>query len=114
MASEDYYDSSEDGSDTAVADDPKDSSDKASSTGLLPKSVFMGKDVKVGETLSFKITQIHDDEVQVKCVYGDEEPKDEPEEEEDAEEPAEEEAAPVDPEPGEQPVADSGGGGLYE
>lgn len=45
----------------------------ASSTGLLPKSVLMGRSVEVGDELNFKVTAIHGDEIQVKCDYGESE-----------------------------------------
>ncbi len=44
-------------------------------TALLPKSILMGKDFKVGEEVMLKIVAMHDDEIQVQ--YATEKGKDE-------------------------------------
>jgi len=49
--------------------------------GLLPKSVLQGKTYSVGDTVTFKITGIHDDQIEVSPSGSAE-----PEEEEDSEE----------------------------
>lgn len=81
-----------------------------SSTTLLPKSVLMGKDFKVGDEVVLKITAIRGDEVAVEYASGeDESPK------EDATEGAEEA-----PEGGDSEMAMAGGdqgeqaGSMYD
>jgi hypothetical protein len=44
------------------AEDP---SGKKSPTALLPKSITMGKDVEVGDSIVVKVTRIYDDELEV-------------------------------------------------
>jgi hypothetical protein len=38
---------------------------KDSPTALLPKSITMGKDVEVGDSIVVKVTRIYDDELEV-------------------------------------------------
>lgn len=102
---ENYYDDSNDsGSEGGKEKGPN------SSTSLLPKSVLMGKDFKVGDEVVLKITAIHGDEVAVEYASGeDESPK------EDAAEGSEEAPAEGDPE---MAMAGDGGGeeagGMYD
>lgn len=77
----------------------KESEDEgASSVGLLPKSILMGKKFNVGDEVVLKITAIHDDQVEVEYATGDSE------EEKPEEKPAEAEPEPeAEPAPGPTP-----------
>lgn len=104
-----YYDEDE-------PDDQQDAvkgNDKASSTALLPKSILMGKDFKVGEEVVLKITAIRGDSVQVEYATGggeDEGPAKEPPPGE-----ADESAAKPGGEPGEPvPAGEPEGGGMFD
>lgn len=64
-------------------------------TALLPKSLFGGKELKPGDTVTLKVSQVHEDEVAVE-MSGDSEPAEQPQEQ---------------PQPAEAP-APGGGGGM--
>ena len=57
-------------------DEPEKGSDdeKTEATALLSKSILMGKECKVGDTVTLKVTAIHDDEIMVERA-GNEEPE---------------------------------------
>lgn len=105
-----YYDEDADDQNSDVAEDGKDERD-TSATGLLPKSVFKGRDVSVGDTLTFKVTAVHDDEVQVQCQSGSEDELASDEEEASEETTGEE---PVEAPDGGAAEPVSAGGGMYE
>jgi len=75
--------------------------------GLLPKSVLQGKTYSVGDTVTFKITGIHDDQIEVSPSSSAE-----PAESDEAEDEAEDEMETE----GEPEVAEAGKSGepLYE
>lgn len=51
----------------AQPDKPDQEEGSEGETALLPKSIFMGKDVKVGDTKEFEVVHIYSDEVEVRC-----------------------------------------------
>ncbi len=66
---EDFYSDSE--SNSAPESETKTEAEKVESgdqTALLPKAVFMGKDLEIGKECKFKIVGIHDGEVSVEYV----------------------------------------------
>lgn len=63
---ENYYDDGPQGEPPASDNSSKGSmSESGEQTYLLPKSVLMGKDFKVGEEVVLKITGMHDDSIEV-------------------------------------------------
>lgn len=46
---------------------PKEGVTEEGETALIPKSLLMGKEVKVGETIPMKVVHIFEDEVEVQC-----------------------------------------------
>lgn len=56
-------------------DDADDGADTKAATALLPKSILMGKECAVGDTLTFKVTAVRDGEVQVSPTDAEVEPE---------------------------------------
>lgn len=66
---QDLYDEEpDDQHETLKADEQSDTEP----VGLLPKSVLKGKTYSVGDTVTFKITGIHDDQIEVSSPGSDE------------------------------------------
>jgi hypothetical protein len=56
----------------AEADKPDVQEDADGGTALLPKSILVGKEPKVGDTHKFEIVHIYSDEIEVRCKGQDE------------------------------------------
>lgn len=70
----DYYPEMPTGDDSAPPqpDQPapnESKDDMDADTALLPKSIFAGKDYKVGDEIKLKIVHDYDDEVEVQCMH---------------------------------------------
>lgn len=50
----------------------KNEKDSGSETTLIPKSMCAGMEIKPGESLTFKVVSVHDDEVEVEYDSGNE------------------------------------------
>jgi hypothetical protein len=85
MPNPNYYDDGDGGGDSQAQPnpgaDPKD--EGGEQTPLLPKSAFGGKEPKPGDRCEFEVVTVHEDEVAVKYVPGEESedkpPEDNPE-----------------------------------
>src|SRR6478672_1653296 len=65
----DYYSSDEQAAPSEAQGETKpemDKSEDGEQTALIPKTLFAGKDFKVGDDIVLKITHLYDDEAEVK------------------------------------------------
>lgn len=63
----DGYEDLEEGSSPGGPAPPKEGETKGGESALIPKSLLMGKEYKVGETIPLKVVHIFEDEVEVQC-----------------------------------------------
>ena len=63
----DYYNSSDEAAPSEAQDKPAEKTDDSESeqTALIPKTLFAGKDFKVGDEIVLKITHLYEDEAEV-------------------------------------------------
>lgn len=87
--SEDLYGDAQDSQAPADKPTPKDGDDDGSSTSILPRSFFAGKDLKVGDKVEATVTAIHENDVEVSPTgSGDDEQPEEDDEPSDTPPPA--------------------------